>query len=350
MTEAMKPQTLKQMAEDKDNPAVKKKTIYQMDPRLLQVEAGFNIRIDTPKYRASIQAMADAWKAGSDMPAIVVAKGTQTITDGHRRYFGAMLAIEQGHDILRVDVMEKEANEEQRLDYMLGSGEGIQYSTLEKGLAYLRYVAWGYSKEEIARRRNVSVTHVEQALKLATADRELQRLVAHELVTVSAALEAIREHGNKAGQYLKELSDNAPSEVSEGGEVRKKKVSRRTTNAARENAPRRMPAKLADRYARNVGELFASAPDLREKVALAGDDESIAVSARYLKELLDAHAEAEKLQATVAASSTDADPRQTSLLEAEAEPSPTRANDGQDEAPRVGLHPAAAWPFPRHKD
>lgn len=344
-TEAKKPQTLKQMAEDKGNDSVSKKTIYMADPRLLVIEEGFNIRFDTPQFRASIRQMADSWKAGANMPPIVLKQGTLIVTDGHRRTLGALLAIEEGLDLRKVAVMEREGNEVDRLDYMLDTESGQRgYSTLEKGIAYKRYLAWGHTKQEIAKRRKISVTHIEQAVKLANADRELQRLVAEELVSVSAALDAIKEHGDDAGKFLKEMSDNAPTQEDGTGEERKKKVSRRVTNAARQPAPRRLPAKLADRYATNVGELFASAPDLRQKVALAGNEETIAVSARVLKELLEAHAEAEKLRAPEGGEKdAETDPRQASLLAA--------GEPGTDE----GAAPAKSyedshWPYPAGKD
>lgn len=318
-TMSTKPQSLKQMAEDKGNDAVSKKTIYQADPRILQVEPGFNLRIQTPALKESIRLLKEAYIAGAVFPAIDVHKGTQVIDDGHRRHAAIMLAIAEGHEVRKVEVREVDGNKADRVVHMLGSGDGDgnrPLSTLEKGLGYKRLLHFGWSKQDICAKRKVSITHVEQALALANADPEVQNLFALEMVSVGAALDAIRDYGDDAGKILKELSDSARGVGEEASDGQPKKVTRRVTNAARNpESARRLPAKFATRYARNVGAMFSAMPDeLRGKVALAGDDETIPVSARYLKELMELHAEAEKLRGPEGGADAESDPRQQSLL------------------------------------
>ncbi|WP_342234388.1 ParB/RepB/Spo0J family partition protein [Ralstonia sp. OTU4908] len=314
-TMSTKPQSLKQMAEDKGNDAVSKKTIYQADPRILKVEPGFNLRIQTPALQESINALKEMYIAGAVFPPIDVHKGTQIIDDGHRRHAAIMLAIAEGHEVRKVDVREVDGNNADRVVHMLGSGDGSRpLSTLEKGLGYKRLLHFGWSKQDICARRHVSITHVEQALTLANANTDVQNLLALERVSVGAALDAIREHGDDAGKLLQELSDSARGVGDDTSDGQPKKVTRRVTNAARNpESARRLPAKFANRYAKNVGEMISAMPDeLRGKVALASDDETIPVSARYLKELMELHAEAEKIRGPEAGA--EGDPRQQSLL------------------------------------
>lgn len=313
VTPSTKTPSLKQLAEDKSNDSVSKKTIYRVDPRILEVQPGFNIRVRTPGLEEHIQVMKEAYKSGAVFFPIVVRHGTQIIIDGHCRHEAIMRAIEEGAEVRKVDVMEYEGNDEARLDFMLGSAEGRPYSTLEKGIAYKRYLAWGWTKSEICAKRSVSITHVEKAVALANANQDVQQLVAMELVTVGAALDAIREYGDGAGAFLQELVDQT-GPTNDGAEDRpaRKKVSRRATNAAR--GVTRIPPKLVERYARNVKELFYAMPeDVRGRVAMATDDDMIPVSARHLRELLELHGEAEKLRGA-GTDDTGGDPRQGDLL------------------------------------
>lgn len=310
--------SLKQLAEDKSNDSVSKKTIYRVDPRILEVQPGFNIRVRTPALEEHIQVMKEAYKSGAVFFPLVVRHGTQILVDGHCRHEAIMQAIAEGAEVRKVDVMEYEGNDEDRLDFMLGSAEGRPYTTLEKGIAYKRYLAWGWTKAEICAKRRVSITHVEKAVALANANHDVQHLVAMELVTVGAALDAIREYGDAAGAFLQELVDQAgPIEDRSGDHSARKKVSRRSTNAAR--GVTRLPPKLAERYARNVKDLFTAMPeDIRGRVAMATDEDLIPVSARYLRELLELHGEAEKLRGP-GPSDGGVDPRQGDLLASESQ-------------------------------
>ncbi|KAL5866353.1 hypothetical protein ACKVWH_011591 [Pyricularia oryzae] len=54
--------------------------------------------------------------------------------------------------------------------------------------------------------------------------------------------------------------------------------------------------------------------DVRAQVAAAGDEATIPVSARFLKELMAAQLEAQQICQPVSEPESDNDPRQTSLL------------------------------------
>lgn len=310
-------QSLKQMAEDKGNDSVSKRTIFQVDPLILTFAVGFNLRIDTPAFRESIQQLKESYIAGAVFPPVYVRKGTQEVVDGHRRTLAIRAAVAEGHPVRKIDVGEFEGNDAARVMHMLGTAEGRALSTLEQGIGYLRLIHMGWSKAEICKARVRSITHVEQALMLANANSDVQHLISHELVSVGAAIEALREHGEKAGDALKLLVSSAPTELDANGEERKKKVTKRTTKAARNpSSSRALPRKLSDRYVSGVAGLFSAMPqDLRVRIAVAIDDAMIPVSARYLKELLAAHAEAEEARGTEdPADEEDADARQASLL------------------------------------
>ncbi|ACD21596.1 conserved hypothetical protein (plasmid) [Paraburkholderia phytofirmans PsJN] len=315
--------SLKQMAEDKENPAVSKLTGFYVDPRILEFEEGFNLRIETKALQASIDALEIAYINGAVFPPIdvKVVDGRVILRDGHRRTRAVLQAIAKGHDARRMEAREFKGNDADSVRHMMGTADSRQLSTLEKGIGYKRLLRMGWTKQEVCADRNVSITHLEQALTLANANSDVQILLADELVSVSAALDALREHGEDAGKVLQTMVEDAPTEVAEDGQERRKKVTRRETNAARKPVvSRALPRKLTDRYVSSVGTLFGSmTDDFRARIVTATDDAMIPVSARHLKELLAAHAETVEIRGSDTNEGDPVpDPRQGNLLTASA--------------------------------
>ncbi|HDR9474366.1 hypothetical protein [Burkholderia multivorans] len=310
--------SLKQAAEDKDDPSVSKRTEFYVDPRTLVLEPGFNVRLETKKLQEVIQEYKRAYQKGALFPAIdvEVVNGERRVRDGHLRTRAALLAIAEGTPIRRIPAREWRGTAAESTLHMLGSAEKAQLSTLEKGIGYNRLLKFGWTKAEIAEARNVSLAHIDQALMLANADADLQELVAEEMVTVNVAIDALREHGKNAGSVLREIIAAAPTEVTEDGEERRKKITKREANASRAPAKRRvLPRSLADRYVSNVSALFSSMPeDVLAQVVASTDDATIPVSARYLRELLAAQNEAQEVYQPAGEKEKESDPRQTSLL------------------------------------
>ncbi|WP_095145688.1 hypothetical protein [Burkholderia contaminans] len=310
--------SLKQAAGDKEDPSVSKRTEFYVDPETLVLEEGYNLRRETKALRESIQQLKIAYINGATFPAIDVemVNGKRVVRDGHRRTRAVLEAIAEGYPARRLEAREWRGNSVESLLHMLGTADAMALSTLEKGIGYLRLVKFGWTKAEIASKRNVSLPHVDQALMLANAEPDVQQIVAEELVTVNVAIETLREHGKNAGAVLREVIETAPIELTESGEERRKKVTKREVKAARAPAKRRtLPRALADRYVSNVNALFSSMPDdVRAQVAAAGDEATIPVSARFLKELMAAQLEAQQICQPVSEPESDNDPRQTSLL------------------------------------
>ncbi|KVN48786.1 hypothetical protein WT12_08560 [Burkholderia territorii] len=310
--------SLKQAAEDKNDPSVSKRTEFYVDPQELVLEEGFNLRWETKKLKRVIQKYKKAYKNGANFPAIDVemVDGKKIVRDGHCRTRGALEAIAEGAEIRRVEVREWRGNSAAATLHMLGTADKAELSTLEKGIGYQRLLSFGWTKAEIADKRDVSLPHIEQALMLANAEFDVQEMVAEEMVTVNVAIDALREHGKKAGDALRAIIETAPVETTEDGEERRKKVTKREVKAVRAPAKRRtLPRALADRYVSNVNALFSAMPeDVRAQVAVATDEVTIPVSARFLKELMAAQLEALQICEPADAGGSDSDPRQTSLL------------------------------------
>lgn len=203
------PTSLKAMAAD-PGVNVKKTDLYKVDPRLLSEEAAFNLRdYDAPDVKEQIERFAEAFAAGRYIPPLIVRTdddGRVLVVEGHLRRRGALLAIERGHDLPFVECTNFRGNDAERVEVMLRSAEGLQLKPLEIGLGYLRLSRKGYSNPDIAKAVGRTLARVEQLLLLANANTDVHALVRAGKVSADAAIDAVRQHGEAAGEVLEGLS------------------------------------------------------------------------------------------------------------------------------------------------
>jgi ParB family chromosome partitioning protein len=105
---------------NKDNVNLSKTDLFQVDPRIILEEDGFNTRgaycddyYDQPEIAAGIRSLADAYKNGNFVPPIIVKvrDGQVFVREGHRRRRAILLAIEEGAQIAKVPVVEHKGDE-----------------------------------------------------------------------------------------------------------------------------------------------------------------------------------------------------------------------------------------------
>lgn len=204
--------------------AVKKTDLFRVDPRLLEEEEGFNLRdYADPDVIAHIEGFADSYSNGRFVPPLVVriaADGRIVPVEGHCRRRGALLAIERGADLPFVDTVPFRGGDTERVEVMLRSAEGLKLKPLEIAIGYLRLHRMGHANTKIAEVMRKTPARVEQMLLLATSNHDVHELVRSGVVTADAAIEAIREHRDNAGDYLKgkfkEAQDQGKTKVTRG--------------------------------------------------------------------------------------------------------------------------------------
>lgn len=192
--------SLKQMAESKFE-GVQKTTQFQVDPKLLEVEDGFNAReIDD----AHVNSMADAIIAGAVMPAIDVrvVDGRLIIVDGHHRRAAYLLLIERGVDISRVDCRQFRGNDVDRIAHLLTSAQGKQLTPLQMGIQYKRMMALNVTEKEIAAKVGKSIQHVKDMVVLACANSDVHEQVKSGKVSAKVAMKIVKKHGENAGKVI----------------------------------------------------------------------------------------------------------------------------------------------------
>lgn len=148
------------------------------------------------------------------------------VTDGHCRITAARKAISEGHPIQSTPAMleAQTAGEGDFLVTMLVGNMGRGHTPLEEARLIRRLIKYGYTRDNIARKRGKSVTWVDERLHLAAASPEVQEYVREGTVSPSTAAKAVQVHGtDQATLVLREALAQAKTEG-------KKKVTGREVN------------------------------------------------------------------------------------------------------------------------
>jgi len=187
---------------------VSKTTQFQVDPRIIVVEDGFNARPLDPDHISSIKL---AYSSGSILPPVFVRvdNGRIIMVDGHHRLAAALELIAEGQDILRLDAIQYRGNDADRIAHMLTSNSGKNLTPLEMGIQYKKLIAFGWASPAIAAKVGKSRSHVDQMVELAGADSDVQGMVKRGEVAAHAALKTVKKHGSKAGAELSKALDTA---------------------------------------------------------------------------------------------------------------------------------------------
>lgn len=199
---------LRDMAEAKNGaeklfPGIAKSTSYQVDPRLLEFEPGFNAR---PIDREHVDELKQSIKAGAQIPDLFVKiiDNRLIVRDGHHRATAYQECIAEGLDIKTVGVKEFVGNDADAILLMITSAKGKPLLPLEAGLQYAKLIKLGWMNKQIADHIGKSTQHVADMLILANANSDVQRMIKDGTVAAHVALKTQRKHGADTGKVLKE--------------------------------------------------------------------------------------------------------------------------------------------------
>lgn len=269
--------TFKQMIRDGE---IKRADAMKVHIDDIHEEPGFNLRREGEDLDASIDALAEFIFAGGIIPPLEVRPrddGGVFVVDGHRRRRAILKAIERGAPIEWVAVVAFSGNDVDRVARIMTSAEGRALAPLEVAAGYKRLTAFGLSPEDIAGRVHKTRQHVDQLLILANANADVQQMVADGIVSATLAIDVVRKHGDKAGEYLRDKTAG------------KRKITAGTIK------PKALPRVVVDDVAERI-ERFTSELPQDVKLLICGNpqavrqDKTVAVPALLLREIIDAHA------------------------------------------------------------
>lgn len=179
--------------------ATKRTDIYQIDPRNVDVVAGFNVR-----RKFDIEELKEQIKLNGVLNPITViptklADGTERyrLVDGERRLRATLAAIEEGADIRRIKAifLPRNTSEEEQLVQQMMRNEGKNFTEYESAIMFLRFKeVFGYSQTEIAAKFGKSPTFVSRCLSLMELAPEIQQRLESGEISTNAVREIVGQN------------------------------------------------------------------------------------------------------------------------------------------------------------
>lgn len=179
--------------------ATKRTDIYQIDPRNVDVVAGFNVRrefaIDELKEQIKLNGVLN--------PITVIPTklpdGTERyrLVDGERRLRATLAAIAEGADIRRIKAifLPRNTSEEEQLVQQMMRNEGKNFTEYECAIMFHRFKeAFGYSQTEIAAKFGKSPTFVSRCLSLMELAPEIQQRLENGEISTNAVREIVGQN------------------------------------------------------------------------------------------------------------------------------------------------------------
>lgn len=159
-----------------------KKDIYNIDPRSIVVEAGFNSRTDF----GDIAELAEQIKNQGMLNPITVTPFKDEndvekyrLVDGERRYRATMYLLEHDVEIARIPAIfaSKSLTKEELLLQQIMRNEGKPFTEYEYGIAYKKFKDMGFTNAEIAAKVGKKRWHVDCCLAHLERDEKVQELM-----------------------------------------------------------------------------------------------------------------------------------------------------------------------------
>lgn len=197
--------------------------VWKVEHTELRIMDGFNIRVHNDKYWAKVNEYADSMfnegyflhkpmtgliQRGDDGDRVY-------IFDGHTRLLAIAIANERlaaaGRPLItEVSVIIPARKDNKPMSVaeltfaMVNGNKANTHSAYEYAVACQRLVGEGESRSEIGRRLGLSSEWVNSLLLLMSSPKSLRERVASEALTVTLAVDLLKEHGNEAAEIVED--------------------------------------------------------------------------------------------------------------------------------------------------
>jgi len=186
---------------------------FWIDPARIEVEKGFNKRLETPDYLEYLADLKELIRAnGVTDPITCRAEGEHVIlVHGHGRLRSVLALIEEGVEFgkLPVQMVQAGTDPAERLASQVVQNTGRPFSMLEKSNVVKGLKKYNWSDEEIARRLRLSLTTVQSLLTLQECDPDVKAQVQNGNVSASLAIQVQKESPSDAPAILQEAQEIA---------------------------------------------------------------------------------------------------------------------------------------------
>lgn len=201
------PVSLKVMAERKVA-GIAKQTSFRVDPRLVEIEPGFN----RPINRENVEQFKSSIRSGAIIPDIFVRvdNGRIIMVDGEHRHIAVMELIAEGVEIDSMSATQFRGGDDERIAHLITSSQGQGLTPLDAGVQYkkLRDVhKWTLKK--IAERTGKTAATISHAIELAESNTDVRQAVSAGEISSTQARKVVRKHGDNAGKVIADSLNNA---------------------------------------------------------------------------------------------------------------------------------------------
>lgn len=201
----------------REHEAIKSKfDAFRIDPRLLKVTEGYNVRdFTTPQAQESLAILKESIReeGGVIVPLEVRMIGDEChIVSGHRRHRAVMELIAEGVEIDTVPATQeaKTVNDAERILRLVTHNAGEPLSMLEKAEVVRRLINMGWGREKIASRLGYKTPQsIANFELLLAAPEQVRDAVRHAEISPSTAVELVRHHGDGAADKLVDIREAA---------------------------------------------------------------------------------------------------------------------------------------------
>jgi hypothetical protein len=219
--------SLKAAAENKEFDGVSKVTAFNVDPRLIEVEPGFN----RPISREVVEGFKVTMRQGKKIPALLVRVEDSRIilVDGEHRVIAANELIAEGVQIVSMLAEQFRGNDVDRIFYKLASANENGVSPLNQGLDYIKLRNMGLTNKMIHEGVGKTIAHIAACIELAESNHDVHNAINNGDISSTEARKVVKEHGSKAGEVI------AKAKAETG-----KKVTAKVLKPTREKKPKSM--------------------------------------------------------------------------------------------------------------
>ncbi len=174
----------------------------------IHVKPGFNKRLDDERTRQADDDLFQFLMNGGSVPPLEVIsrdEGGVWIVEGHRRHRCYERCRKEGKPVNKIHIVQFVGDDKERLARILTSNNQLSLSELEQAAVVKELAsAFNQSVAEIAALVNKSEPTVRNLLTLAGANHDVKQKVQAGEVTAGAAIERVKEFGEKAGEVLEQ--------------------------------------------------------------------------------------------------------------------------------------------------
>lgn len=171
----------------------KRKDLYYVDIRLVDVIEGFNVRED---YGDIVELSESIKENGVKVPARGYRNGERwVLVDGHRRRDACLLLLEQGI-VMEIPMINEgqKVSDEQRIIDMFILNDGKKLTMLEESEAIGRLIKYNIEPKEIAKKIGRSVVYVSNMKLLSSCPENIKESIRTEKISPTLAIDLMRKN------------------------------------------------------------------------------------------------------------------------------------------------------------